>query len=281
MMKSEIEEERNIPVVKDNELIQRSVYNLSAEQQKFLCYVISKIKPSDRELKHFTISAVDFSEVCGVDLKHVYRDFRAMVEKFNDSARWIKIGDDTVFFNIFSEAWYNDKNGSVTVKFHSKLTKYLIGLAERGNYTIYELWNVLSLKSKYSIRLYELMMSYFYYRGKAGGAGGRYEEYEREIDIDELKRLLSADNYTLYANFKARVLDKATDEINRYTDMKLSYTTKQTGKAHKVTAILFTLQFKKPAERSRAYFETIEKINRRTGQVPGQLSMFDMDEITA
>ena len=40
-------------VVKNNALIQKTRYNLTATQQKFIIYIISLIKPSDSDFKEY------------------------------------------------------------------------------------------------------------------------------------------------------------------------------------------------------------------------------------
>lgn len=256
------EKVENQLVVKDNELITRASYNLTMEEQKLLCYVISKIKPTDKEFERYTISAMDFAELCGIDKRHIYRDFKKMVESFEQKAQWIKIDDNNIYFRVFSEAEYNESKGSITVVINSRLKKYLLNL--QSNYTKYELWNILSLKSKYSIRLYELFRSYSYQK-------------EKEFDVEQIKSLLCAEHYTLYANFKQRVLDKAIAEINEYTDLIVSYKTKQEGKSHRVKSLTFYIKRKQHLELLEAYYKTVDKINKRERQIPGQMSIFDKD----
>ena len=53
-------------VVKSNALIQRARYDLSIQQYKILTYVISRIKPEDKEfyIQQFTLK--ELCEVCGL-----------------------------------------------------------------------------------------------------------------------------------------------------------------------------------------------------------------------
>ena len=255
---------KSMLVVKENELIQRASYNLTMEEQKMLCYVISKIKPTDKEFERYTISALDFAEVCGINKANVYRDFKKMVDSFDTKSQWIKIGDDNIKFRTFSEAEYNEKNGSITLLLNSRLKKYLLDIGKQGQYTKYELWNILSLKSKYSIRLYELFRSYSY-------------QQEKEFDIDDLKSLLCAENYKVFADFKRYVLDKGIQEINIFTDLKVTYETKKAGKEHKVQKIIFKIHKKKIDDRLTAYYENVDRVNKKGKQVKGQISIFDYD----
>lgn len=262
--KRDVNDARSMLVVKENELVQRASYNLTLEEQKLLCYVISKIKPGDKEFQRYIISAVDFAEVCGTDKKNIYRDFKRMAENFLSNKQWIKVGDNNIFFSPFSEAEYNVKNGSMTVVLNSRLKKYLLKIGVQGKYTKYELWNILSLKAKYSIRLYELFKSYSY-------------QYEREFEIDNLKKLLCAENYKVFGDFKRYVLDKGLREINIYTDLEVEYITKKEGKEHKVKKVVFKINKKRIDDKLLAYYETVDRINEKNKQVKGQISMFDYE----
>lgn len=265
MENKEIKAARTTYVAKDNELIQTASYKLTAEEQKLLCYVISKIKPSDKPFQLYTISALDFAEVCGIDKRHVYRDFQNICNSLKEKSRWIKIGDDTTDFQVFNEPTYNEKRGSLSVYLNSRLHKYLLNLVEKGgNYTQYELWNVLSLKSRYSIRLYELFRSYSY-------------QNKKEFEIDRLRGLLCVDNYSVYADFKRRILDKAIKEINLYTDLNVSFKPVRAGREHKVTSVIFYITRKEPNEKISAYWKTVNRINTKNKQIKGQMSMFDLD----
>ncbi len=265
MEKQELKSARQTYVAKDNELIQTASYRLTAEEQKLLCYVISKIKPSDKPFQKYTVSALDFAEVCGIDKRNVYRDFKNIVDNLDEKSRWIQIGDDTTKFSVFNEPTYNEKQGSISVYLNSRLHKHLLNLVEMGgNYTQYELWNVLSLKSKYSIRLYELFRSYSY-------------QSKKEFDLDKLRGLLCVENYGVYGDFKRRILDKAIDEINKFTDLNVSFEPVRAGKEHRVVTIIFYIAKKEKNEKMSAYWQTVNRLNKKNKQVQGQISIFDYD----
>lgn len=252
-------------VVKKNELIQRASYHLTAEEQKFLCYVISKIKPTDKVFEQYTISVTDFAEICGISKKNAYRDLQKMADSFDNKSQWITLDDSTTFkFRVFSEIEYNEKKGSITVMLNSHLKQYLLDIGRAGQYTKYELWNILSLKGKYSIRLYELFRSYSY-------------QQEKEFDIEDLKSLLCAEQYKSFGNLKQRVLDVAINEINIFTDLDVTYKTKKAGRGGKVSRITFYIRKKKLDDKMTAYYETVDKINKQNRQIKGQISIFDYD----
>lgn len=264
MENREVLDAKSMLVVKENELIQRASYNLTMEEQKMLCYVISKIKPTDKEFEQYTISASDFAEICGISKTNVYRDFRQMIDNFDNKSQWVQMDGKQFKFRVFSEAEYNEKQGSITVMLNSHLKRYLLEIGKHGQYTKYELWNILSLKSKYSIRLYELFRSYSY-------------QQEKEFDIDNLKSLLCAEQYKSFGNLKQRVLDNAINEINIFTDLRVTYETKKAGKGGKVSKIIFKIHKKKIDDKLTAYYETVDRVNKKGKQVKGQISIFDYD----
>ena len=115
----------------------------------------------------------------------------------------------------------------------------------KKNFTSYELVYTLRFKSKYSIRLYELIKSIHY---------KDLEQYERIFQLDELRRLMGAETYTTYQTFKTRALNIAVEEINRYSDTKVEYSPLKKGKS--VCAIKLIINAKDPLEALELVAET-------------------------
>jgi plasmid replication initiation protein len=257
----DLDTERNRLVVKDNQLVRKARYNLTSNQQKILAYLISKIKPTDTELARYDISIKDFCELCGIEKDYFYTEIREIVDNLDNKAFWVETEEKIFKFRWFSEVEIIKGSGIVSVQLNSNIKKYLLELSE--NFTQYELCNILALKSKYSIRLYEWFKSYSFM-------------HEKRIEIDSLKYILEADNYKNFKDFRVRVIEKAIKEINEYTDLEVSYETVNQGK--KVIAIIFYIRVKQPLQRYNSYINTLEVINRSTGQIKGQRSLFDKGE---
>lgn len=258
---NDIELKQNQLVVKHNDLIQKSKYNLTVTQQKLIAYVISLIKPTDKEFKKYEISIADFCELCGIDKNHFYNEFTAIIDDLDSKSFWVKTDEKIYKFRWFLKAEYLYKKGKVRVILDDDMKKYLLELTQ--NFSKYELYNILALKSKYSLRIYELFKSYAYQKKK-------------EFYVTELKEMLFATHYTNFKDFRVRVLDKAVNDINYYTDLSVSYETRMKGK--KVVSIIFFIETKKHLDGYLAYRNTIEEINKRNGQINGQISMFDKEE---
>lgn len=261
-----VEQERDYKVVKANDLIQRARYNLTVNEQKIICYVISKIKPDDKELMQYSISIDDFCELCGIEKKYFYEEFKELFLNLDKKSFLVETDKEIFNFRWFSEFKYVKGTGTVKVQLNSNLKEYLINLY--GKYTTYELWAILSLRSKYSIRFYELFQSYFVRKWQ--------KKVQKEVELEELKKLLMAENYTEYKNFRRRVLQPAINEINEYTDLSVSFT--PIKKVRKVIAIQFNIVKKEYPNNYNAYMKTIDRLNKKNNQVKGQMSLFDLQE---
>ena len=66
--RQEIREARNELVVKHNDLLRKSRYTLSANEQKIIIYLVSKINADDKELKEIEINILDFCKVIGIEI---------------------------------------------------------------------------------------------------------------------------------------------------------------------------------------------------------------------
>lgn len=260
----DLEKERTQLVVKSNDLIQKARYNLTATQQKLLAYIISKIKPTDTELTEYEIRVEDFCLLTGIDKTWFYSEFIDLIDDLdNNKSFWIETDDEIYKFRWFTDSRYIKGKGKVKITLARTLKEYLLGLEQQ--YTKYELYNILALKSKYSIRLFELFKSYSY-------------QYKKEFSIDKLKELLLANvpSYKNFSNFKKYVLIPAITEINKYTELNVEYNTINKGK--KVISIIFLITKKEIIDNYTSYRKTIDEINKKNKQIKGQISLFDKME---
>jgi plasmid replication initiation protein len=226
-------------VVKSNELVQKARYNLSFQSQKILLYLISRIKNlepnQDGEFRTEEFKIDEFCEFCGINKEgENYANVKRAVKELSDCSDWITLYDkdgevyETLVRWIEKPLIYKRK-GTILLKLDKDLAPFLLKLSE--SFTRYKLENIFAMQSKYSIRLYELLKSY-QNQGRAV-----------VLEVDTLKNLLFAEQYKLFADFKRRVIDMALAEIEKFTDITVSYKTLKTGK--KVTSLEFTIKLKR------------------------------------
>jgi len=248
--KKTISEQRDYKVVKSNELIQQSRFNLSVQEQKIILFLISKIKPEDVELKEYIFEIKDFCKVCGLDAENGanYKYIKQTLKNLRDKSIWITLsnGSETTLAWI-DKVTMQPNSGAVTIKIDDLMKPYLLELQK--NFTQYGLIYILGMKSQYSIRIYELLKS--------------YENIHIKIfDIDELKRTLSCENYARFPDFKRYVLDIALREINTLTDIIIEVIPIKEGK--KFTQIKFVIKSRKEITERLKTFAEIEKLLDKT-----------------
>jgi plasmid replication initiation protein len=223
---------------------------LTAQEQKILNYLISIVKPTDTELPPFEFSISDFCDICGISNKSgkSYSEIKNSIKHMADKSAWVEFpnGNESLLRWIIDVDI--DKNtGSVTLQLHSKLKPYIAQL--KSNYTQYELRNILAMKSKHSIRLYEFLKSKEYTHIEDGKVV--------TILLDHLKRILYLVDksgrlqYNRFNVFREKVLDVATDEINRLTDIDVSF--EKQLRAKTVVGIKFLVKSKRGDRRFEAY----------------------------
>jgi plasmid replication initiation protein len=255
MKKAELELVRDYKVVKHNNLIQRSRYELSTQEQKIILYLITKIKPEDTEFELYEFSIKDFCETCGIDdtSGKNYSDLKKTIETLADKSIWITLanGYETIIRWI-ERPYINCKSGIIKIKLDELMRPYLLQLQK--HFTAYELYYTLAMRGKYSIRIYELLKSY-------------ENLHERTFELEELKKMLSAEKYDMYKDFRVKVLDTAISEINDFTDINVTYTIEKAGR--KVDKINFKIKTKKDIKERLETFKRIEqRIN--PNQIPKQ-----------
>lgn len=239
--KIELSEKRGYQVVKHNDLIQKTAFEVPAVEQKLLAYSISRIKPEHKELLKQRLDIKDIIRVCGMkDSGNNYELIKGAYKSLRDRSWWYALDDKSeslVYF--YSDVRAEKGTGYIEVTFGERMMPYLIEL--KDNFTAYELNNVLKMKSQYGIRLYELLKSH------------QWKKKKIEYEIDQLKKILNVDqivSYKKFGLFKNKVIDTAINEINELTDLAVSYELKKLGRSYYY--IVFDIKARDWAETLRA-----------------------------
>jgi len=236
-------------VVKRNDFVQKSRHKLSLQEQKIIQYLISHVKPNDENFTEHRFSIIEFCRFCGMDEKNGknYHDIKEALKALRDRSVWVEIEDGVeTTLGWINKATINKRSGTVMLKLDEDLKPFLLLLHEQ--YTMYEIHYTLAMKSKYSIRLYELLKSYAFKKTAL-------------LEIDELKRLLDAENHKLNGNFKAKVLDVALREINEYTDISVEYSFQKEG--NRYAHVWFGIDRKEAIDRFNAGNKVSQAIDNK------------------
>ena len=251
---------RDRRVTKSNDLIQQSRFCLTLQQQKCILYIISQIDFRDDDFRIYDFSIQEFCKVCGIETDgRTYKYLKDALLGIRNAGIWITMpnGKERTLAWI-EKAEVDSGSGTVRVRLDEDMKPYLLHL--KNNFTSYDIVYTLHFKSKYSIRLYELIKS-IHFRD--------IEPYQQEFTLDELKLRMDAQRYKEYKNFKARALDPAVKEINAYSDKAIEYTEIKRGL--KVESILFAVKTKSAMER----IEVRDQIDKDMGLFPGQMTLWE------
>ncbi len=149
------------------------------------------------------------------------------------------------------------KNGTLTLRYNNSLTDKIVNL--KKDYTVLSLSDTLSLKSVYSLRLYEMLKSAYdhkrYITKESGeqvfdynltelklelgiiNSGGNKEiknelgkDYPDYDKIEEIAEKLGQTKYKEYKIFNRNVLNKAKEELNKKTSLEVDYEPIKSGR---------------------------------------------------
>lgn len=230
-----IEEQLVLDIDKDDLVYQHNSliiasYDMSSLEQKLFLILLSTIKKDDDKVARTVFRVKDLAETMGITSQSLYRDLpkickeimKKVIEIKQDNGSW-------KMFSIISFAEYKSKEGKLSLEVHKEAEPYLLKLKEM--FTAYKLENVLDLKSKYSIRLYQQSKRCVYKGGEV-------------INLADFRKMLKLEKktYDRFDCITSKVLKPAIKEINDKTDIEVKYETIKDGR--KVCAIRLEIRNK-------------------------------------
>lgn len=243
-------------VVKANNLIRKSRYNLTTQQQKIVLYTISKIKPGDTIDTIYKIRIDDLCKACGLAYEDggcyyriIKQDLRTLTNR-----EWCTMPDGTEQ----TMSWIGDckiprNSAEVEIRFNPNMAPFLFELKEK--YTQYRLQNVLLFGNKYAIRLYEILRSHVTQK--------QLESCQTQIvkcSVEELKNVLCVSSYPRWVDFDRFVLRGAICEINRYCDdIRVDYTPCR-GSGRAIESVEFVINAPSRLQATMAHYKRVDKL---------------------
>ena len=232
--------ERN-EVRKSNQLIEAR-YRLTLGEQRLILHLCSLIHSSDKDFKSYEIRVKDFAKMFGLEKRNnIYKAVENAAKELAGKRLDISRDGKEIYVSWLSYVEYVEGSGIVKVEFHRSLKPYLLQLQEYGNFTKYQVNHVVSFKSQYSIRLYELL------KQKAFTAEKR--KFSRCFEIESFRSILgiAVNEYEVFSNLRRKVIEPAIEEVSEYTDLEI--TDVHYGKTgRKVTNITFEVEIRQADE---------------------------------
>jgi plasmid replication initiation protein len=232
----------NLKITKSNAIINSS-YRLSLNELRIVLYGLSRINPTSNEFPLFhRVNVKELAEFYNVGDKErgsFYDDIKkALITKFWErefSYYDIEL-EEVVKRRWLIEVRYGKKDGTLAYHYNPMIKDQLQQLAKQ--FTSYFLSNVADMKSIYAIRIYEIAIMYLNAASKTKTTFSK--------DVEQLKHHLDInDKYKNFSDFKKRILEKARKEINKHSNIRLSY--EITRERRQAKAIVFTVTRKATA----------------------------------
>jgi len=219
-----MKETKQTKLHKEYELI-NARYRLSAIQTKIVLKVISLI--NTKEDPDFMVYQLPRSFFDFLGVHNTLIRIRKECKELRQKSLSIEIDGDWVETGWFSSFTYKRSADIIEARIDPNLRPYLFQLKEK--FKPNEIKYVMSMESEYAIRIYELCKQ------------DNNVLRTKEIELGELRDLMQVPKSykKQYIDFRVKVLDIAVREINKHSDMLISYEPKKHGRA--VYAIEFTL----------------------------------------
>jgi len=211
-----------------NQFVQNARYKLSPREQKLILHMATLIRPDDSDFETYLVPVTEIEHILKTDQSKKHGSFYERLDDLLDSITDKKISFPTNFMlegrrlrghiNWVSGAVPKvNEHGTLCVEFgfSAQMKPFLLGLKER--FTQFELYEVASMKSGHSIRIFQICKSYYL-------ENARHGRNTITVSILELKeRLGIEDKYPDFRNFRRKVLDVAKKEINQNTTLTIDY----------------------------------------------------------
>lgn len=224
--------DKNNYVVQANTLI-GGKQALKVNSAKLIRSAIMQVVKEDSELKTYTITIDQMAELFGVSKSNLYRDIQDITDDIFSNPVFLKLETKkkTAWVKIpwVTRCEYHSDMG-VAIKLNDELKPYLINL--KKHYTQYELADVLTMKSIYGIRIYELLQE------ARMSQNMPLEGVDITLSVQTIREACDCeDKYPTFSNFRARVIDAAVNDINKFTNFRVVYSYQKQGK--NVVGIIF------------------------------------------
>lgn len=262
--------EQNKLIAQGNKLVEGK-YNYSLWELRVFIEMVQSVERADKEFKPVRIYLKDLIKQYGTNSNDDYRKITLSAIRLIRKAVKIEYVTDTGEERIFHSPLVigvdtpkridDGFDKYIELQFPEKIRPLLLDL--KKNYLLYDKKNILNLKSKFSVRIYQMLKS---------------QEREKkdfvvvEYEVAKLRSILLVDDdgnptnqYTRYSQFEKRVILTAQKELQEHTDIAFSFDKIKQGRS--IHSIRFFLRKNRKV-----------KLSKSKNQLPGQLEIdFDTE----
>ena len=214
-------------VVMGNSLL-KGKSSLTAIQAKIIRTVIMQTKIEDTNISPYSIKAKEMADLLNLKGNNQARDLKKACCDLVEKVVKIETNNPKKPWKVIPWFGYIEytESADIVIQLNPWLSPYLIGL--KKHYTQYILEFVLGMNSIYSIRVYELLKMKL--PNDTLPPGG----ITVSLSNEEIRKATESEGkYEKNSDFKRKILDVATKEINEKADINVNYKQKKiNGRAY-------------------------------------------------
>lgn len=183
-------------------------HDMSLVEQRVLNLAILSFQQSKPDQDEYRLNIGLYSQLYGLDRTTAYKGLIEGIQTLNN--RTFRNTRFNTVENFFDFITYERNVGGVRFRF-SEESMYEFTHSPK---TLIDLIISSKLQSKYALHLYELFLCKL-----------KNNTHQVSYSIDRLRDLigLRVDEYQIWSNLKARVVDESINLINKHTDLTISY----------------------------------------------------------
>jgi len=239
-------------VVQHNALAEAK-YRLSVRAQKLLIRLLAELDQRNDDFTDIRLFLRDFAKLASGDPGDVlFSEFIDTAKQF--MGQFVSITQSPVpgeklprglICHWISSMEKNPNERSITFSFDPKLRPYLLGLSR--NFFAYHTLHAFNLDSAYSIRLYQWAKSRQFLRRPQQVSVDDLRHFLGTIEIDA-DGVITKESLKRYNDFKKVALQPAVREINKKTDIVITFQEIRQPGTKIICAIILSISMKEGAE---------------------------------
>jgi len=218
IMNNKIEKEKNY-IVKKNENLLLAKHNLNENSLKIMACIISQIKKDDDDFTKYKLTVKDYQILINSKNKNTLQEMIKASDQLLKTIIKINIENGKFLHTTFIRNFrYDKEEGSfILFKIDSDFKPFLLNL--KKNFLSYNIFNILKLKSSYSIRLYELLKHHYNQNIKYSNNNFII----LKISLNNFKEIFQIPNSYTIINIKKNILEKSKVQFLEKTDINFEY----------------------------------------------------------
>lgn len=189
-----------------------AAYDLTTMEQRLLWLFIAQVQIRDNGLELLEVKVGDVVRALHLnDSALRYEEVRAAVTELMKRVLKVETPTGWSLFHWVETAWYTRETDTITVRLSDELTPYVLDL--KGQFAIVQISDTTRLRSRYSQRIFQMILQN---RGFAGKDGNRPGEWFLDLDFGILRTMfmIGPTEYKNLWSLRSRVIDGPVQEIN-------------------------------------------------------------------